>query len=236
MEIVSKSYNLSMNELLVLLAMKDARQLYGVFDKDFELPDESEVNTTVFNMGRRGIIEIDETPIVRDEIGELVEAIKEAQMLLIASSADDAVRDMAFYIGKKSVFLRFTGIEKERVRLEEVTGEQIVRILLESEWMIANNTSDAVIGDGLIRESDIGDGLFELDKSELTSAQGVSSALLLLNISSRAKISHLLLMQETLNDYIVMDDGYDRRVYQFSDKQLPELIGELINAGKEKTK
>ncbi|MBQ0028680.1 MAG: hypothetical protein KBS96_08785 [Lachnospiraceae bacterium] len=236
MELASKSYNLSMNELLVLLAMKNARQLYGVFDKDFELPDEAEVNRIIFNLVKRGIVEIDEHARMRDDIGDLIENIRDAGMLLIATSADESIRDMAFYIGKKNTFLRFTGVETERVRIEEAADSELSRILFESEWMIENNTSDMVVGDGLIKDSELCKDLFERGKNELCEVQGVKASLILMDIADGKKMAHLLLVQDILSDYIVVDDGLDRSVFQFSDRQFNEMVSNIIKKGKEKIK
>lgn len=232
MELSSKAYNLSMNELLVLLALKGADKLYGVFDKDFEVPKDAEVHKTVFNMGKKGIVDCDDSFIIREEIDALIGEIKNARYLLVAASHDDAVRDQVIYIGKRCVLLRFTGIENERIRIEEIPDDEIGRHLFESEWMIKNNTSDTIVGDGLIKGSELGSGLFEKSKAEIFVNQEVKTAILLMEIESSRKLAQLTMIEEGLEDYIVLDDGESRSVYQYSDTGFITLVMDMINTTK----
>lgn len=222
-------YNLTMNELLVLLAMKNATSLYGLFEDGFKLPDRRDVNTTIFNMQKKGIIECTDDAIkIPDGLRTSIEGIRDARQVLILTSSNEEVPEICIYKNEYMVYVRQVSGDGDRVRIEPLDVKMTLERILDSEWGLGGNDNELMAKAPVIEESGAGEGLFGIEKDKLIKVDGVKSALLVMNPENGERLNQVLLISQGVEDYIVTDDGSDRMVFPYSNSKIEEIITSIL--------
>lgn len=230
---VNKAFNITIDELLVLLAFKKMDNLYGLFDEDYQTPDRRNINEILFHLNRKGILAFDENKVtISERMDEVLDAIKEAESIIVLSGSNEEVPESCIYKSKKLVYVRHLSGDNGRIRIELLDKNGIIERTKDSEWGIGGNESEVMAGFDKITDSDIGKDYFDLDKNAMCENAEIKNFLLVLNARTGSKIKQLILLSQGVDDYIVMDDGKEREVYPYSKSRTYELIEGILEEKK----
>lgn len=228
--IQEKAWYIQEAELAVLLAASGMQEFYGYKLDGIPMVNQGSVNRLVFSMVRKGIL----TPMgngfaLKQEYQKIVKCLKETEKILIFNDAAQEYPEQYIYIGDKAVFLQAFGQNGHVLRLEVADKEGIPARLtacgLKMEGTLENSIGqmEEIEGmDSLIRK-------WKRQKREqILEHTDIAGYLERIDWLSRKRTGQLLLVDKGVQNLILVSEGKNHGIYQYSTEKLQELLDEFI--------
>lgn len=224
-KIVNKGFSFTTTELLVLLALKKAKGIYGLFDDNAEL-SQKDINEIVFHLFKNGILDRNgDEFIISDEVSDILDDIIGAKRLIVFSASDESMYEQCAYVGKRSVYLRFDGSDSKRVHIYPADLNELAESVVDSGWGIESilPSTDSVIADDMDSITEDLD-IQTLSKQEILSKASVHSLIEVVELKNNTVTSKVIVFCKGVDDYIICNNGNESKVYRYTEELIRKII------------
>lgn len=229
---VTKAYYLKVNELKILLALKGMKELFG-FTLSGEEMNREQVNRALFEMHKKDLVASDGTRLkLIPEMDDILQQICNAGKILLFSEQEGKYPQQCIYLAESAVSLQIVGENRENVRLEKISKENL------PEWLtLAGGQLEQLVGDESLycakpveetRWQLLGKQLFEEDMSAVFEHDPVKACFDLLSVVTKKRVERIFLVRDNVQDYIVTGNGLQSSVYEYSKKKLVQELTRCI--------
>ena len=230
-----RSYSLSKDEILVLLAIKGCTSIRGMFEDDVDkLCDNGVINSMLFHLKKNELIKLNNDSIaINDDLSEMLDNMINADEIAFISSTDTSKPEQSLYIGNESsTYIRFGINENDRAILTCMKTDEAVKEFMELGFIVSSGIREQDYNpmclENVIEIPDV----FGLDKNEISRIDNICGAIIVIDAVTGITARQLIIYNDVLVDYIIVYEKEEVGVYKYSDKLLGEKIEELLEGKK----
>ena len=226
---VTKAFYLKTIEFKILLALKGMKEIFG-----FKLCGEddiaqAQVNQAIFELNKKGIVFAENNKLILiPEMNELLDAISQADRILIMSDCEGRYPEQCVYIADRAVSLQIAGQNKELVRLERIDSEVLPEWLMEVGGKLEQIITDESFYEEQPAERPglrhLATELFEKQRELVFEQKKVKVCFEVISLMTRKRMSMIFLYNDEIYDYIVVTNGIQSEVYPYSMKKLHQML------------
>lgn len=226
---VTKAFYLKTIEFKILLALKGMKEIFGFKLSGEEDIDQMQVNQAIFELNKKGIVSTGNNKLVLiPEMNELLDAISQADRILIMSECEGRYPEQCIYVADKAVSLQIAGQNKELVRLEGIETEVLPEWLMEAGGKLEQIiTDESLYEEQPIERPEIrqlATELFEKGKEEIYEQKRIKVCFEVISLLTRKRMSMIFLYNDEINDYIIATSSMQSEIYSYSMKKLHQVL------------
>ncbi len=231
---MDKVYYLQEIELAILLSAMGQKELYGYPLPTIHNTNERQIHQAIFEMTRKGILEVTDKGIqVQSFYAEMMKSLIQAEQLWVYSDAEQYQAEIFLYIAERAIMLQAQSQTGNIIRIEiwnrsEISERLLQRGLKRQSFLEKEiNPFNIKLENMKELETEIA-LLFSLSKEALLEQKKIISAIQIYNIAKKSKYLQLVLLNDKLEDFIVVNDSDKNEIYPYSDTCMKNRINKVI--------
>lgn len=232
-----KAYYLRDLELALLLSMKGMKELYGFRMKNIQNLELALIYQTIFELKKENLLSVQKSQdhgkeqiTIDPELDQILDAIKNAEKILLYFNRQSKYPDRCIYLGDRAVFISAYGITGNMNRIESISVSALPEAVCECGFCIEELLNDKSIYEEEEIEypalQEIANVLFDhgSDTPDEKEWGSVTDCLKLVSVKSRKCIRQYLLIKEGLNDYFSVTDKEGSHTFLYSRKKVMDTL------------
>lgn len=226
-----KAYYLKDLELALLLSIKGMTKLYGLRMSRLDAVNEKSVYQTLFELEKGNLIQIcNQQIVINPELDDVLNSIRNAKEMLLYRSKRKEHPDQCIYLGERAIFIYAYGLEPGMNHMESVCRELLPERLMESGFCVEKVIDDRALTEkSKIENEEVvkqAESLFEQDENQIVMEEweNIGGYLRTIRLDHMECIRQYLIINETIQDFLVRTDKEASHVFLYSDENVLDML------------